>query len=174
MSAKQANVWIARKAMDAMTREADQRAPLETGGILIGYRSLFTNEPVIAMAVGPGQHAIHDACQFVPDHEYHVAVSSALYRASGRRLVYLGDWHSHPGGGHSLSRLDRETLCRIARSKEARAPRPLMIIMAPGPEWTPRVWEAELRVKILFRQPLKPKLLSIHMIDDLEGTDLIS
>ncbi|MBW3628883.1 MAG: Mov34/MPN/PAD-1 family protein [Gemmatimonadetes bacterium] len=63
-----------------------------------------------------------------------------IYAASGRVDTYLGDWHTHPGAGAYLSSTDLSTLHRIADCRTARAPTPLMIVLAGGPAWKVAGW----------------------------------
>jgi integrative and conjugative element protein (TIGR02256 family) len=112
-----------------MTREALQHRPLETGGLLLGYRST-TREVVITQVLGAGPNAERTAARFVPDHNWQEQQLAAAYERAERRLAYLGDWHSHPRGSTRLSRLDRQTLQTISRHSAARCPVPVMAIIA--------------------------------------------
>lgn len=121
-----------------MYSEASQWAPFETGGVLLGVTT-----PVdvwVEQCIGPGPNARHHEARFVPDHEYQEEAIADAYAASGRRLAYLGDWHSHPAGPLSLSSEDVSTFHRIARHPEARQRQPIMMIVAGGSSWTARVW----------------------------------
>lgn len=115
-----------------MVREAQVRSPMETGGMLLGYVSpgRGTDQIVIDEIVGPGPRAIHERRRFEPDGAWQEARLADRYEASGRITTYLGDWHTHPDGAPTPSRRDRRTVRAIARSRAARAPRPLMFIMA--------------------------------------------
>jgi integrative and conjugative element protein (TIGR02256 family) len=144
-------VWLAQSAFERMAREASAKAPLETGGILMGYRADGSNEPVITDAIGPGPRAIHERTAFLPDQDYHVRRIAELYCASEYRIFYLGDWHTHPGAKAYLSACDRATLMLIASSKNARAPQPVMLILAPGPTWSPHVWVGRLKKSRVWR-----------------------
>jgi integrative and conjugative element protein (TIGR02256 family) len=126
-------VWIEATVAIAMTAEASRVFPRETGGLLIGYNDERSSESVVCACVGPGPRAIHGRSHFMPDHAHHERETARLYVDSGRTWSYLGDWHSHPCGPASLSRKDRRTLARIARSAEARAPRPLMVLLVGAP-----------------------------------------
>jgi integrative and conjugative element protein (TIGR02256 family) len=133
--------WIAQCAIDGMITEADARFPDETGGVLVGYWASENEALVIMHAVGPGREAQHSRMRFLPDPQFHEKEVARIYEASGRRHTYLGDWHTHPKGTVTLSRLDSRTLGRIARARQARAPRPLMLILAGGPNnWDVAVW----------------------------------
>jgi integrative and conjugative element protein (TIGR02256 family) len=90
--------------------------------------------------VGPGPKATHGKRRFIPDGDFHDDAIARLYCESGRLHTYLGDWHSHPEGGLDLSRRDRFTFKRIAESPDARAPLPLMVILAGKRAWKLAIW----------------------------------
>lgn len=52
-----------------------------------------------------------------------------MYARSGRRITYLGDWHSHPVGAPRPSRRDLRVARLIAGAPEARASEPLLCIL---------------------------------------------
>ncbi len=113
-----------------MTAECNRAAPAETGGVLMRYRADGSEDRVATHVIGPGPNAIHEEMRFAPDHDYQLAEITRLYGMSGRRLEYLGDWHSHPDAEGYLSDKDLETLNRIARSRTARVENPVMLVMA--------------------------------------------
>ena len=121
-----------------MFREADGRAPFETGGVLLG---IATDEHVwIEAIVGPGPAARHGRTWFIPDAAFQQDQISERYEASGRRIAYLGDWHTHPGASATLSWRDRRTLRTISRTPTARQSRPVMLILGHGKPWRPSLW----------------------------------
>lgn len=131
-----------------LTRTADTFAPLETGGVLLGYwvhapgEGPRAAEAVVTAWVGPGPRAVHRRRFFSPDHLFQEQEIARLYSASGRLSTYIGDWHTHPGGPGSLSSRDRMALRRIATAPAARAPSPVMIVLADGAPWLPCAWLA--------------------------------
>lgn len=133
-------VWMSALALEAMRAEADARSPLETGGVLVGYSGSDREEFVVSDAIGPGPRARHKRWRFSPDAVFHQEEVARLYEESGRTCSYLGDWHSHPGGGARLSFLDKLTLTRIALSRPARAPVPLMALLHGKSPWALTVW----------------------------------
>jgi integrative and conjugative element protein (TIGR02256 family) len=135
-----------------MQAEAETWAPLETGGALLGYWAAATNGPVVTHFVGPGPRASHSPNRFEPDYDYQNAEIARRYSASGRRLHYLGDWHSHPDGSGYLSDKDRATFLTIAQSKEARAARPIMVVLAGKDRWAISAWQFERRNGIFRRR----------------------
>lgn len=134
-------MWLDSSVLTAMKVEAKRSFPLETGGVLVGYASEDDAEQVLRFASGPGPGALHTTSRFVPDHDYQSEFVRMLYNRTGRTHTYLGDWHSHPNGRAAMSFTDCRTLSRIAKCKQARAPMPLMIILAGGPdEWAIAAW----------------------------------
>lgn len=159
--------WLSRAVLAEIVGEAARAEPCETGGVLMGYWAGRPSEPVITYAVGPGPGAVHERTRFVPDHEYQSAEIAKLYRESGRRLCYLGDWHTHPGAAAYLSEQDLRTLNRIAAQEDARAPRPLMLVLGGEEGWLPKVWAGRLETRLLRRPRLLTRSLVLRLFDDL-------
>ena len=141
-------VWFTAAHWREMTDAASFRAPrghiaLETGGVLLGWRD--SHNVVVEHVIGPGPGARHERMSFQPDASWQQARIAQLYEQSGRRLSYLGDWHTHPGGSPVPSRRDDRTLQHIASSSEARCPDPVMVIMgdaggSPNRRWAARAF----------------------------------
>jgi|CXWL01.1.fsa_nt_gi integrative and conjugative element protein (TIGR02256 family) len=131
--------WLPTNVRDSLIVEANQWVPQETGGVLLGYITA-RGDVVVTDTVGAGPNALRSRIGFLPDHEYQEDEIAQRYKASGRVHVYLGDWHSHPSGGPSLSRRDRRTLRVIASSKDARISTPIMLVISGGPLWCFTAW----------------------------------
>lgn len=128
-------VWLASAALDDMLDEAAEHAPLETGGVLLGYVSPRGDpgdpeQVMVEAALGPGPAARHSKSRFDPDSGWQERELARRYQESGRITTYLGDWHTHPNGVPVPSRRDEKTAQAISRDKNARLPRPLMLILA--------------------------------------------
>jgi integrative and conjugative element protein (TIGR02256 family) len=131
-------VWLTDAVLEAMVAEARGTEPLESGGVLLGWQDGQGMELVVARIVGPGPRAVHRRTRFSPDDDWQREQIADAYVASGRTVSYLGDWHSHPGGGDTPSRRDERTARRIARSRSARARRPVMLILSGEADtWLP-------------------------------------
>lgn len=130
--------FLKQLAFDEMLREAGSRFPMETGGVLLGVAT--SSDVWIDMIIGPGPASQHSATRFVPDADFQQREVARIYEASGRRVEYLGDWHTHPGGSAALSWTDHRTLRRIALDPDARQARPLMLILGHGGPWKPAAW----------------------------------
>lgn len=119
--------WVASTAMESMLVEAERMAPLETGGMLLGYR--VADEAVVQAVTGPGPAAKHDSLRLEPDADWQQLELERIYEDSGHVTTYLGDWHTHPSAAPVPSRRDRKTARTVARTQAARAPRPLTAIL---------------------------------------------
>ena len=134
-------LWVVVEALESVRREAERAWPAETGGVLLGYEP-DGSDVVVTAVTGPGPNALHARSAFVPDDLYHARVIAGVYESSGRRVTYLGDWHSHPGGAAVPSRKDKRTLRAMARFRGGRTPNPVMLLAAGSPDagWGIRAW----------------------------------
>lgn len=119
-------VWIASAAAAALDAQASAAYPLETGGMLVGYRN--GSSYVVMRVIGPGAQALHSRTRFEPDHDWQSAQLDIHYSQSRGGHRYLGDWHTHPDGVGDLSWLDRRTLARIAAGERTGEEKPLMVV----------------------------------------------
>jgi len=141
------SVWLAESVLTLMHAEARRIYPLETGGVLIGWRSGV--DRVIVDMRGPGLSALHGQTRFFPDHSWQLSEIRKLFASSNGDLDYLGDWHTHPDGVAMMSEQDESTLQRISR----RVASPLMAILAGGAmEWNMGCWFGH-RGKGYMRRP---------------------
>jgi integrative and conjugative element protein (TIGR02256 family) len=130
-----AKIELSPAVLAEMEAEAERHFPSESGGVLLGYRPPSCRRTLyISEVVGPGPRASHRRHRFEPDGAWQASAIAAAYERSSRTVTYLGDWHSHPRGSGRPSALDRATARKIARSPEARAPRPLLVILFGEPE----------------------------------------
>lgn len=156
-------MWLPRRIVRLLIREADRSFPLETGGIVMGY--LTNHDLVITDVIGPGPNASHGRYQFNPDSEYQERRVAEIYVRSGRVSTYLGDWHTHPEGSFRLSGRDRRTLRSIARSTDARCEKPLMVILAGDiDQWDIAIWrlQSSTFVTRAFRKDIVAGKLHLH------------
>lgn len=119
--------WIRNDVQYVLERTAREALPNEIGGLLVGYRA-DNGELVIQEMIGPGPKARHSPFRFVPDHSWQCDRLDAVYHDSNGRLIYLGDWHTHPNGVPEMSALDRRTLHKIAQHPGIGSDAPIMLI----------------------------------------------
>ena len=118
-SAASPKVWCAHAVLQSFWALAAERSPLETGGCLAGYYAKDTDDVVITHVIGPGPAATHQSTTFLADRDYHDEMLAVLWETSKRRIRYVGDWHTHPGGSPQLSLLDRAFMKHAARDQDA-------------------------------------------------------
>jgi len=106
-------IWLANKHIEKLNKFANDSFPLETGGVLMGYRS-ETGDYVVTHIVGPGLNAKHFPYKFLPDHEYQIKAIQDIFNETNHKSDYLGDWHTHPTGSCKMSWRDNKTLKNIA------------------------------------------------------------
>lgn len=127
-------IYIPESILASILREANDRFPCETGGILLG------NQVTVKLMIGPGPLARHGRTTFEPDYQFQEAEIARAYASSDPSLEYLGDWHSHPRGSSHPSGKDVRVLERIARHPAARCKEPIMCIVSGGPCWAASAW----------------------------------
>ncbi|KGH44960.1 hypothetical protein IN07_20370 [Modestobacter caceresii] len=152
---RRGRVWWAAAALEEALREAQRAFPSETGGLLLGW-SPHPGAVVISQVIGPGPGARHQATAFTPDAAWQEEQLAQAYELAGRRLQYLGDWHTHPRGSVRLSGTDRATLRCIADHPDARADHPVMAVLAGGPLW-------QIAVRQQFRRRGGPHRLGLEV-----------
>jgi len=127
-----AKLWLPNELFETMKSHASAKFPFETGGILLGYTA--DNQDVVAThLIGPGPNARHEKYRFEPDGDFQQKEIEKVFRETGGRITYLGDWHTHPLGVAVLSSTDKRTLEKIARSPETQNCHPLMAVLAGIP-----------------------------------------
>ena len=131
-------IWVPQDLLKEICELATRAYPNETGGVLMGYDA--GNGIVLTSVIGPGPRARHEPRAFRPDYEYQDAEIQRAYTSSRRCHTYLGDWHSHPHGAEALSWKDKRALRSVSSYQPARAPRPIMGILAGGNPWRLSVW----------------------------------
>jgi integrative and conjugative element protein (TIGR02256 family) len=143
-------VWLPDHVAADLHNEARRLHPLETGGVLLGYRA--EEDLVVSSALGPGSDAKHERYNFEPDHRWHAEEIAQRFRASEGRETYLGDWHTHPDiQSGRLSGTDRIAIRRVINSDEAQTPRPISAICYGGPDrWSTSAWQCEIRYRLFL------------------------
>ena len=114
-----------RSTLALVSRHARESLPLETGGILIGWRE-GARIAVQDFLVVPDDEA--GRCSYVRQHQTaRDLLADYVHDADDARLGYVGEWHSHPSP-QPASSTDLASI--IAIGKQVRAPIALMVLMA--------------------------------------------
>lgn len=75
---------------------------LETGGILLGHEPDGITR--VTVAGDPGPNAVRQPLRFSRDLDHAERLAEQAWRES--QAVWLGEWHTHPGGSPVLSDID--------------------------------------------------------------------
>lgn len=115
--------------MDAIRRMAEEAAPRETGGTLVGRYSDDGREALVTAALEAKTGARRRRTRFYRPPDDVDDQLERVYRASGGRTHYLGEWHTHPRAAPTPSPTDLDALRELARSRNVAADTPVMIIV---------------------------------------------
>ncbi len=126
-------IHIDKVIYDFMKRESSDSNDIETGGVLMGYRTL-DGAYIIQRASGPGPNAVRTKTRFEKDEEYCQKELEHALKELGDKGLYLGEWHYHPEGSVEPSGLDIKSLTEIATQGSYRIDKPVMIIFSPSLE----------------------------------------
>lgn len=157
---------MSNSACKKIVQEIGVCPKLETGGLLLGYWGEKSKEPVITDIVGPGPKAVHEETHFEPDYDFQEVELNSAYQCSGRKLTYLGDWHTHPKGSGELSDKDIATMARIAEFRKSRTPVPLMLVVVVHPNWTPWLWVGRIKQKYISCPEFVVSRIAVTLFDD--------
>lgn len=124
-------VWLDAHAREMIAEEAARRRLRETGGGLFGYA--VESEVVVNKALPPGHRARHDRTRLVPHPDDVQEEINRVFEESGGRLLYLGDWHTHPLGAARPSGTDMNSARKMAANDAVDLPEPLVLIQATRP-----------------------------------------
>ncbi|RAX44912.1 hypothetical protein DQ354_12430 [Arthrobacter sp. AQ5-06] len=95
MNEARGNIFLQPHARDTITAESAQALPLESGGILLGYREdqniVVTNALTVQSATATTYKYIRD--DIVANRKLREFLST---RSSEDPVGYVGEWHSHP------------------------------------------------------------------------------
>lgn len=108
---------------------AASRDGLETGGILLGHDD--GAELVVTLAGGPGPTADRKPTTFVRDLAHAQGLGDEAYTTDGS--VWIGEWHTHPGGLQIPSKTDMATYDALLADDGLGFERILTLIVVPCP-----------------------------------------
>jgi len=105
-------LWILEK----LSRYTGQRSRLELGGILLGRT--FKEHDEITELVGPSRKDVAGLFSFLRKKEPAQEQINTAWNKSGGHVVYLGEWHTHPGNEPTPSVQDRDMIRQAVRTTE--------------------------------------------------------
>src|SRR5687768_10232346 len=99
---------------------------IETGGVLLGW---YDEENIIVTkATNAGPNATHENFYFRADANYIDMIIDMEFANSDGRVIYLGEWHTHPQTNPQPSSVDLNSLDEITQSSNS--PNLLLILGA--------------------------------------------
>lgn len=132
--------------------------PWEVGGWLLGYWVRDGSAVVITAATPPAFRGSALGIK-IDGRGGHSRRFNEAWDASGGRVTFLGDWHTHPRSAPVPSRQDERAVRQLAEDPKYGTPTPLMIIvrlgLLPGSKLVPQAafyW----RTPAGLVQPLAP------------------
>jgi integrative and conjugative element protein (TIGR02256 family) len=129
---------IAPSARDSILRLARESADgRETGGILLGYGPDANGVVHVEIAGDPGPAADRRPAFFSRDLTHATALAREAWR--GSQAVWVGEWHTHPGGGSQPSARDLATYVRLLAASSLEFEVFVSIIVIPDEA---KRWEA--------------------------------
>lgn len=105
---KSRTVIFSDKAYNAIIRESFAKHPVETGGILLGYRP-YDELWVVIEVIPPGNNAVHQPAFFQRDVDFVNYLATSISNQYKQPLEVLGLWHRHPGSMDYFSSTDDES-----------------------------------------------------------------
>jgi proteasome lid subunit RPN8/RPN11 len=123
-------VHVTQECFDAMMVLARKYFPNEVGTSLAGR---YSDDGHVAFVTGlaPLTRDSRGArYSFFRGSAGLTAFFSKLFRLSGGKEHYVGDWHSHPGGDPTPSDVDASNALAIARDRKALCPECILVILA--------------------------------------------
>ncbi len=136
-------VFVPRHVEQMIRREAARSADgTETGGVLLGFEDPDGVHHWVTQAGGPGPNAVRSAVRFVRDLDHARALAAAAYEVDGS--LWIGDWHTHPGGPAMLSSIDLNSYRNVLASSDMDSF--LAILLLPGTEGWTEPWVAGWKV----------------------------
>lgn len=113
-------VLIAPEVATKIRQTAIASGRFETGGLLLGEKKIINSEYafIIRKATGPGSNAEFSSHHFKPDVDYYKEELRKELHLNG--LIYLGEWHKHPGSFDEPSCTDLETMKDITSDDQTK------------------------------------------------------
>jgi len=105
-------IVVSREAQQQMLTLLKAKAPLETGGVLLGTVFLFARKVVVTGMLPAPPDSLEERHLFVLGTEGLEQEIKQVEKNTNGKVTYLGTWHSHPGGG-GASQTDTNTFKKL-------------------------------------------------------------
>lgn len=108
----------------------------ENGGVLFGYKIRDKEEYIISDFTEPFSKDIRKYAYFERKDPLHMKTINDLWIVD-KKVMYFGDWHSHPIGKAIPSNTDLESWKKISRNAETSSNILIFILLAPDNQ---KIW----------------------------------
>jgi len=104
---------VPRRALDRLCAYERQSGRVEQGGILLG--KVFCDHDEVVRVCAPSRDDVPEFFSFLRRKRPAQRKINRAWNASGGYLIYLGEWHTHPGGEALPSGVDRRMIKHALR-----------------------------------------------------------
>lgn len=161
-----AGILIARAALDIVLAAGDESLPLETGGILLGFRAPDVIVVTRALVVFDPRSSRHS---YLLHSRRAQRLMAAARNETPAVVGYVGEWHTHPGDVPP-SRTDERALGAAARM--AAGPIALVVPAYPasGPARVHGLVAVHRPWPVPFISPVDMVVTAVDVIDNTPGS----
>ena len=128
---KELNLFLTIESLVLEKIEENSRKhyPNEFGGILMGSYINSYIDLVISDIIIPDKFKCSPT-KFEPDHKDLNLKTKEYFNHFDNKIIYVGDWHSHPNGSNEYSQPDFKSTRDVAKSKTVNINNPILLIAA--------------------------------------------
>jgi integrative and conjugative element protein (TIGR02256 family) len=121
------NVEIEQELLDELYHEGMKYYPKEFGGLLIGcysedFKTCVIKTSIIPMKYKSSRYYFERGIEGLKQ-------KLVEFYNSNPRLIYVGEWHTHPDGVPSPSSTDLNAMSEIAESTDVSIENPILMIL---------------------------------------------
>lgn len=120
---------VESKVLKSIEQVSRKYYPNEFGGILMGTYLNSYSDLVISDIIIPDIYK-SSPTKFEPDHKDLNTKAKEYFKLFDDKVIYIGDWHSHPNGSNHFSQTDFNSIRDVAKSKAVNIKNPILLIAA--------------------------------------------
>lgn len=121
------NIEVEQELLDELYREGMKHYPKEFGGLLVGYYTDDFKTCMIRSSIIPNKYK--SSRYFFERGKEGLKQKLIEFYNSTPRLIYVGEWHTHPDGIPSPSSTDLNAMIEIAECPDVSIENPILIIL---------------------------------------------
>jgi len=125
------SVEVKQELLDELYRTGMKHYPKEFGGLLIGYYSEDFKTCFIETTILPKKYK--SSRYFFEREKEGLKLNLTNFYNSIPRLIYVGEWHTHPDGIPSPSGTDMNAMIEIGESDDVNIENPLLLVLGINP-----------------------------------------